>query len=181
MEQHRRSKRMALCGVMGSLMVTAMLVGDVIPLATFCAPMLAGMLLVPVAQEYGNRMAFLLYLAVGVLSLLVSTDPEMSFCFVFISGPYPMIRNKLGALRPRILSWGIKLVYFALMLFLMYGLLYLLFPTVVQLEDMGISQGAALAAFAGLGILTFLAYDSLLFSFSIAYRIKLRPRLKQFL
>lgn len=174
----RKSKRMALCGVMGSLMVTAMLLGDVIPLATFCAPMLAGLLLVPIAQEYGNRVAFLLYLAVGVLSLLVSTDPEMSFCFIFMAGPYPMVRNKLGTIRSRPLAWGIKLVFFSAMLVLMYGLLELLFPTVAGLGEMG---AAALAAFGGLGILTFLAYDSLLFSFSVAYRIKLRPRLKQFL
>lgn len=174
----RKSKRMALCGVMGSLMVTAMLLGDVIPLATFCAPMLAGLLLVPIAQEYGNRVAFLLYLAVGVLSLLVSTDPEMSFCFIFMAGPYPMVRNKLGTIRSRALAWGIKLVFFSAMLVLMYGLLELLFPTVAGLGEMGT---AALAAFGGLGILTFLAYDSLLFSFSVAYRIKLRPRLKQFL
>lgn len=177
----RKSKRMALCGVMGSLMVTAMLLGDVIPLATFCAPMLAGILLVPVAQEYGNRVAFVLYLAVGVLSLLVSTDPEMSFCFVFMSGPYPMIRNKLGAIRPRLLGWGIKLVYFSLMLLIMYGLLYLLFPGVLQLGGMGMAGNVELAVLGGLGLLTFLAYDSLLFSFSVAYRIKLRPRLKQFL
>ncbi len=174
----RKSKRMALCGVMGSLMVTAMLLGDVIPLATFCAPMLAGLLLVPIAQEYGNRMAFVLYLAVGALSLLVSTDPEMSFCFLFMAGPYPMIRNKLGRIRPRLLGWGAKLLYFVVMLCLMYGSLEMLFPTVAGLGEMGT---AALAAFGVLGILTFLAYDSLLFSFSVAYRIKLRPRLKQFL
>ncbi len=174
----RKSKSMAFCGVMGALMVTFMLLGDVVPLATFCAPMLAGLLLVPVTAEYGNRMGATLYLAVGVLSLLISSDPEMSFCFVFMAGPYPMIRNKLGKLRSKAAMLALKVVYFSVMLTLMYGMLQLIFPGVIQMEGTGM---AAFALLIGLGLVTFVAYDALLVSFSVIYRIKLRPRLKQFL
>ena len=40
---------------------------------------------------------------------------------------------------------------------------------------------AAFALLIGLGLVTFVAYDTLLVSFSVIYRVKLRPRLKQFL
>ena len=60
-----------------------------------------------------------LYLAVGVLSLLIASDPEMSFCFVFMAGPYSMIRNKLGKLRSKAVILALKVIYFSVRLTLM--------------------------------------------------------------
>ena len=57
MHNHRRSQsmRVALGGVFGALALTLMLLGGILPAATFAAPAFAGMLIVPVAIEFGMK------------------------------------------------------------------------------------------------------------------------------
>ena len=70
------SRRMALCGMMAALAVTIMLLGGVIPLATFCCPALAGLALIPVLMEAGKKWTLMVYAAAAVLSLLLGPDKE---------------------------------------------------------------------------------------------------------
>ena len=51
------SRRMALCGVLCALAASLLTLGGVIPIATFCAPVLAMAALLPVLEEYGPRAA----------------------------------------------------------------------------------------------------------------------------
>ena len=51
------SRRMALCGMLTALAVVILLLGGLLPLATFCAPVLAMAALLPVLEECGPRAA----------------------------------------------------------------------------------------------------------------------------
>ena len=51
------SRKIALSGVFGSLAAVLMLMGGILPLATYVAPALAGILIVPVAIEFGIKQA----------------------------------------------------------------------------------------------------------------------------
>ena len=53
MRRTSKSSRIALSGVIGAFALSMMLLGSVIPCATFCAPAISGLLLVPVALECG--------------------------------------------------------------------------------------------------------------------------------
>ena len=48
MRRRTRTFQIALCGVLGALSVAILAMGGLIPFATYCAPMLAGIALVPV-------------------------------------------------------------------------------------------------------------------------------------
>ena len=65
-----QSRKIALCGVSCALAVTLLLLGGILPLATFCAPMLAMAVLLPVRQECGTRMASAAYGAAAILALI---------------------------------------------------------------------------------------------------------------
>ena len=105
-----QSRKIALCGVSCALAVTIMLLGGILPLATFCAPMLAMVVLLPVLSECGSRMAAAAYGTVALLALLLVSDREMSLIFLFF-GWYPLLQPKLLRLPSRLLRLICKLFF----------------------------------------------------------------------
>ena len=49
------SQKIALCGVLSALSVVVLLVGNVLQIGTYAAPMLASFLLIPVLEDYGKK------------------------------------------------------------------------------------------------------------------------------
>ena len=80
----RKTFRVAFCGVMAGAMAALMLVGTLIPLSTYIAPMLAGALAAPVVWELGAGSGWLLYAAVSLLSLFLATDKEAALLYVLL-------------------------------------------------------------------------------------------------
>ena len=68
------SKEMALCGVLAALALTVMILGGMFPAASYCCPVLACILLVPVVETCGRRIAWAWYGAVALLSCLLCPD-----------------------------------------------------------------------------------------------------------
>ena len=97
--RNRLSFRVAFCGVLAALMIAVMLLGTMIPTTTYICPALAGVLLLPVVWEFGFRTGALLYLAVALLSLILSPNKEAALFFVLLFGWYPLLRPKLQHLR----------------------------------------------------------------------------------
>ena len=90
------SKEMALCGVLAALALTVMILGGMFPAASYCCPVLACILLVPVVETCGRRIAWAWYGAVALLSCLLCPDPEAAALFLFL-GYYPIIKGPLDA------------------------------------------------------------------------------------
>ena len=59
--KQNKSRTVALCGIFGALALVVMLAGDLIPLATYLSPALAGLLILPVLCEAGRRAGWLFY------------------------------------------------------------------------------------------------------------------------
>ena len=78
MPRRNESRRVALCGVLCALGIALLLLGSVLQIGTYAAPMLACFLLVPVGEEYGPKYMLLLYLATAVLSVLLLPDQELA-------------------------------------------------------------------------------------------------------
>ena len=72
------SQKIALCGVLSALSVVVLLVGNVLQIGTYAAPMLASFLLIPVLEDYGKKYALLLY---AVVSLIKSWCCFMFWCW----------------------------------------------------------------------------------------------------
>ena len=51
------AKKIALSGVLCALAIAVMMLGGMIPLATFCCPAIAGLCLIPIFVECGERTA----------------------------------------------------------------------------------------------------------------------------
>lgn len=171
-----KSRTMALCGMMCALGTAVMLLGGMIPLATFCCPALAGLALLPVMAEAGRRMALGAYGAVAALSLLLCPDKEAALVFAFL-GYYPVLKATLDRIGRRGLRIAVKLAVFdGAMLVQLALMAWVLNMRQALAEYAGMTQ-AMLVVFILLANATMLLYDRMLTVMMAVYLKKLRPKL----
>lgn len=154
----KKTKDVALGGIMAALAVVIMCMGGLIPIATFVCPMLCMVLLVFVFRFCGRRIAWAWYGAVSILSILLGPDKEAAAVFLFL-GYYPIIKPDVDRLR---LKWLWKLLLFNGAVLLMYWLLMGVFG-MTQLSAEFEEQGTAMTmVMLLLGNLVFILLDRLL-------------------
>lgn len=178
MRRTSKSSRIALSGVIGAFALSMMLLGSVIPCATFCAPAISGLLLVPVALECGLKTAWLLFAAVAILALILVPEKEMALAFVFILGHYPLVKVRLDRLHFAPVRWAVKLGVFNLSILVMYTLVLTVFPMpelAAEYREMGQAMMAVLLVTANVA---FAAYDQSIVNLTRWYVIRIRPKLR---
>ncbi len=174
----RASFMVAFCSLMAALGTGLMMTGGLIPVLTYCSPLLAGALLIPVLREYGTKWALLVWAVTALLTLILCADKEAAFFYLFL-GCYPIWKGPLDRVKPRGLSLLCKLLYIVPALAAMYGLITLVFRLDIgmeELEDLG--RYAALAFYALLAV-TMLIYDRALRNLALLYEYRLRPKLRR--
>ena len=175
-----QSRATALCGVLGALSFVLMLLG-LIPFATYCAPMFAAFLLIPVREEYGARYALLLYGCVALLSVLFLPDKEPALLYTLVLGYYPVLRGALGRVRSAPLRWAAKLAVFNGGLAAVYALLLAVMASPALLADFQQAGRVLLAVTLAAGNFAFWMFDRALLVLTAAYRQKLGPKLRRML
>lgn len=167
-----KSREIALCGMLNALAVVLMNLGSLVPLATFCTPLLAMLVLLPVLEEYGARMGWAAWVSVSILSLLLVTDRETALVYVFF-GWYPMVRPKVAAIKSKVLRFGVKLLICNGLIFTLYGLVLRLMGLTADLLDSTRLMNALLLI---LGNLVFFLTDLVLQRMTLVWTVKLRKR-----
>ena len=168
-----QSRRMALCALMTALSAAILLLGGVVPLATFACPVLAMLCLIAPLHEYGVRTACLTYGASALLALLLVADKEMAFFYVFF-GYYPAIRPLLNRIPFRRLRFAVKCALFFVSVVTMYWLLLRLFRLDAVVQEFAGYSPAMLILLVLLGAVTFLLFDRALDVLTLVYRQSLR-------
>ena len=154
-----KSTEIALCGMMTALAVVILCLGGLIPAATFCCPVLASLVLLPVMQRWGRRDAVLVWTASAVLGLLPGPDKEAAALYAAL-GYYPAIRAGLDRKRPA-LRWALKLLLFNGATIALYALLIFVLGLNALVEDAATGTALLIATLA-LGNVVFVIYDFLL-------------------
>lgn len=119
----RKSYPVALGGVLAALAVVIMTLGGMIPVATYVCPVLCSVLLFFVIRFCGNRIGWAWFIAVTILSLLLSPDKEAAAVFTAL-GYYPIIKPKMDKSR---LKWFWKTLLFNVVTILLYCALIFVF------------------------------------------------------
>jgi len=172
----KSSKRMALCGMMTALAIVIMLMGGMIPLATFCCPVLASLALIPLLMEYGKKWTLMAYAAIAALSLILSPDKESALLFAFL-GYYPALKPGLDRIARQPLRIIAKLGIFNLaagMMMLCIAFILRMDAVIAEYTAMGMIGGAIFLILANI---TMLLYDLMLIIMAVIYLKKLRPAL----
>lgn len=172
----RKARQIALTGMLVALATVIMSLGGMIPLATFCCPMLAGMMLVPVFVECGEKMSWAAYIAMALLGLMLCPDKEAAFLLVFL-GHYPVLRWRLEQIRGRWLRILVKLAVFNIAIALTYGVLLWVLQMDALLQEYR-EAGVIMTGFTLLlGNITLLMYDRVLAVATRIYVDKMRGKL----
>lgn len=173
----KSSKKIALCGMFGALSITILLMGSIIPLATYACPALAAFFLLPIAYEYKEKTAFTLYFAVSVLALILIPEKEFVMMYVFVFGMYTAFKFKADKIKPKFWQIILKSLFAFLSTLFCYVILLVVFPNPMLSGEIGDAGIALIAAFFILFILTFLMYDFAAGKMFLVYKYKMRPKL----
>ena len=168
----RKSYRVALGGIVAGLCLMTMFLTGVFPVFYIAAPMAAGILLMILVEEVSTSWALLTYLAVSLLSLVVTYDKEASLMFIMFFGYYPL-------LRPYGMQFKNKLLRILWRFLLFNGFLvldYWMTVYVLGLPTFDDEKAWMLAALALLANFVFLMYDIALGRMSPFLRKYLLPR-----
>ncbi len=163
---------LALGAVLSALAVVVMMLGGLIPAATFCCPILAGFVLIPVLYEGGAAMALCAYGAVAILSLLLGPDKEAAMLYALL-GWYPALRPRLQRL-PNCLRWLVKLALFNAAVAIAYALLlYVLGLDALRAELSGMGKAMLIVTLL-MGNAVFLLFDFTLPRVTLLYQYRFR-------
>lgn len=145
------TKAMALSGLLAALAVVIMCLGGMIPFATYVCPVLCCVLCCVVLNTCGKKFAWVWYVAVSLLSLLLGPDKEAAGIFLVL-GYYPIIKPIFDRNR---LAWLWKGLFFQAVILAFYlGLIYLL----------GLSELAGeFGEFGAIGLIIMLIMGNLVF------------------
>ena len=174
---NKSSRRIAVSGMMVALGTAVMLLGGVIPVATFCCPAIAGLALIPVALDCGRVYALSAWGAMGLLSLILCPDKEAALLLVFL-GWYPVMKWPIEARFKK--PWPrrlLKLLLWNACIGAMYGLIFFVFRLDQIMADYADMTRLMLVAMLLLGNATLIAYDIVLGRFTIIYILRLRGKL----
>lgn len=147
----KQTRVIAVCGVTVALGVVIMVLGNVLGLGMYLAPMLAGLCLSAVGRELGTKYQILLWIAIGLLSFMLISNPEQNLMFAGLFGWYPILRPALQK-RKRILRFVAKFLIFNVIVVALEALLVL----VLVPESLGAGLTLLLLV---LGNVTFFVYD----------------------
>lgn len=174
MRRKTKASAIALCGVLAALALVCLFFGGAIPVASIACPVLASLVLIPVALECGWKWGVVWYGAVCVLGLLLAPMKESAILFVAY-GAYPMLRKPLGRLP---LYRLFKQLYFNAVLFAAYGLMLFVLPMPELQGEFAEIGRWMLAVMVVLANICFIVYDILVGRIEVVYFSRIRPKLR---
>ena len=142
--QNKSSTRIALGGMSAALCLVVMLTTALMPFATYALPALAGILLIPIALELGCRTAWVTYIAVAILSILIVPDREAALMFISFFGYYPVLKIYIDKFKSKLLRIIIKLLTFNAAMTLSYAAIIYVFGLYYLIEEFAGGWGLAL-------------------------------------
>ena len=124
-----QSRKIATCGVLCALAIVILMLGSLIRIGTYAAPMIAIWLLLPILGLFGRRASLTAYFAVALLGLIVLPDRELAL-FYCAFGWWPAAKPAIdripggalsGTAAGKTLRFLVKLlIYLVLILLIMY-------------------------------------------------------------
>ena len=145
------AKVIAVCGILAALSIVILLLGALLGIGIYLAPMIAGGSLLLIRRAYGVKYHVILWLAVSILGLTLVPNLEQNLMYLCLFGCYPIFYPYLQKLGKGI-RLLLKLFYFnAVFLAVELLLMLVLVPEAID--------SLFFVVFLLLGNFAFLCYD----------------------
>lgn len=172
----RKSSQVAMGGIASALCLLLMIM-TIIPLSTYTMPALAGIVLIVIVVENGYQTAWMVFAAVGFLSIFICPEKEAAMMFVGFFGYYPIVKGKLEKIKNRFLEYVAKFSLFNIAVVITYSIIIFVFGMNQILEEMGLFGGFTLLATLAMANIMFITYDFCLSKIIMAYVDVLRKKI----
>lgn len=169
----------ALCGIMSGLALVMMFVLGMIPAFEYISPAVAGVLIWIIREQLGIKYGLTSYLAVGILSFMITVNYEASMMYLLLLGYYPIAREYFQKIPVKILRLPAKLALYAVSAVAAYTLLIHLFGMAELLESIGEFGKYGSLILLGMGAGAFLMYDISLGTLAPVYTKLIKPKIKK--
>ena len=173
------SYRVALGGIVSALCLVTMFLAGVLPALYLVLPMTAGVLMMIIAEEVSKSWALLTYIAVGMLSMLITFDKEAALIFILLFGHYPIIRMYIQKLPLKLLRWIIKFAVFNICILAYFYTTVYIFGLQQLLEEFDDYGRYGAQIMLGIANIVFVMYDISLDSCHHIYAKRLAPKFRK--
>ncbi|MBR3844119.1 MAG: hypothetical protein IKM39_01270 [Clostridia bacterium] len=170
----KKSKRIALCGMMSALALVIMLLAY-FPYFTYMLPALAGSLFAIVMIEVGHKWAWGGYITAAILSMLLC-EKEAAVLFVTFFGYYPITKSYLEKVPTRIVEYILKFALFNAAVVAAY--LVIINVLGIPIENIGQFGKYTMLILLGMGNVMFWLYDLALSRVYHDYMVKFHAKVK---
>ena len=163
------TKRLTVCAMTAALGIVVMLLGYVIGIGTYAAPLLVSLFTIPVLREYGGKYLLMVWLAISILSFILVRDAEQSMMYALLFGWYPAARERLEKLCKPLRIAAKLLIFNAVTIAMELLLIKLIAPSA--------ESPLLLWALLIVGNAVFLLYDMIIPRFLLLYEKRFRKHL----
>ncbi|MBQ7203076.1 MAG: hypothetical protein IJS03_03545 [Eubacterium sp.] len=94
----KKSKQIAFCGMLSALQLVLLLLGSVIWVFMYCAPLFCGLIMIIIRDSISKKFCFVSYAAVSIIGILSAPDKECIVMYIAFFGYYTAIRDNLQKL-----------------------------------------------------------------------------------
>ncbi|MEG6572386.1 hypothetical protein V6C21_07710 [[Clostridium] cellulosi] len=173
MEKKITTFSIALGGILAALSVALMFLTALFPIAEFVFPGMAGILLIAAVFEMGEKRAFLIFAAVGILSLLLPIEKSSAVYYILFLGHYPIVKSYIERIQNNVIKWAVKVVFFNICC----ALTLLISVFLLNFDVNALKYGLLLTII--LFNVTFIIYDIAVSKIIVLYSSKIRKLIKR--
>lgn len=170
------TKAIAFCAISAALGTAVMLLGGVVPVFTYCSPLISSLFLIPAVELYGTAPALLTWIVTSLLSLLIGADKEAAFFYLFFAW-YPILKPRLDRIPSAPVRFGLKLLIFSAATAAMYWLTCFILGIAEIVSSFSSSVWLNIAFLAAI-VLCMLLFDRALVGLTAMFRARLKKHVK---
>ncbi|MBQ7715563.1 MAG: hypothetical protein IJT70_06820 [Clostridia bacterium] len=160
----------ALAGILCALCFVLTYFSSMIDVVDLSAVILSACVVTVSVIEIGRYYPYLIWIAAGILCMLLVPRKDIALEFIMFGGIYPMIKS-LAERLPKLLSWVVKIVFFNAVFTLWYLAVRFLF---------GLEAGFTFGVVAYLAANAFFILADVFLTMAISLYIqKIRPRIRK--
>jgi hypothetical protein len=149
---------------------------SIVPGFNYAIPAVSGIFIWSICFFISYKWALLSFVASALLSLLLIPEIEARVVYIAFFGYYPIIRDKLIAVKPVVLRFGVKLAIFNASCVASYHVLVAIIGIDKVLEGMEFTGEMAVYIFWGAANFAFLCYEICLSQLQFVMEKWIKPR-----
>lgn len=179
-KSQKLSFKIALGGIIAALSLALIFMSSMLTMLNYTIPCIAGMLVAVMVIETDKKTAFLCYLTVSILSIMITPNFESSLLYIMFMGYYPILKALLEKNCNMTVERIIKFAVFNVAVIAYYKLFMAVFTSPESdeafLKMLGKYAEYANLVLLGMANVFFVMYDSLLSQLIEIYIKSIRKR-----